>query len=400
MTTTSPQPTGDPPTEAINGATPPASRRRRGRTLVGGVLVLAVAAAAVIVIAKPWLGSGPSHTGVTDNATPTSLATVKEGTLSQQVNSSGTLGYIGQADGSPYSVVNQASGAFTELPNTGDVVDCGQVLYRAANEPVVLLCGDVPAYRSLSEGDTGPDVTELKRNLVRLGYATRSQLDLSSNYFGANTAYALEKLQDKLGEDETGSLDLGQAVFLPGPLRITSTSAALGTMARPGMPVMQATSIARQVQVALDASEQSSVKVGANVLVTLPDNQTTPGTVTRIGTVASGSGSSGSGSSGSNSSTATIPIYVTLKHPSDARGLDQAPVQVQITTAGVHHALIVPIDALLALSGSRYAVETVDAHGVHHPVPVAVGEFDDADGLVQVSSSSLSAGEHVVVPSI
>jgi multidrug efflux pump subunit AcrA (membrane-fusion protein) len=88
-----------------------------------------------------------------------------------------------------------------------------------------------------------------------------------------------------------------------------------------------------------------------------------------------------------------------LKDPRAAGSLDQAPVQVQITTAGVNDALIVPVDALVAESGGRYAVETVDARGVHHLVPVTVGLFDDADGLVQVTSPSLTAGERVVVPS-
>jgi len=38
----------------------------------------------------------------------------------------------------------------------------------------------------------------------------------------AETAYALERLQDKLGEDETGSLSDGHAVFLPRRVRIPS----------------------------------------------------------------------------------------------------------------------------------------------------------------------------------
>lgn len=362
--------------------------------MIGAAVV--IVAVGLVVAVSGLFDSGSNASKAASAKSTAQTQAVTQGTLSQQVNSSGTLGYVAQADGSPYSVVNQASGALTRLPNPGAVIDCGNAFYRVANDPVLLLCGSTPAYRSLSEGDKGPDVSELKRNLVRLGYATSTELDLSSSYFGANTADALERLQDKFGEDETGTLTLGQALFLPGPLRITSTTATLGTMARPGMPIMQATSTARQVDVALDASEQSSIKVGDKALITLPDNQTTPGTVTEIGTVAS---SSGSGSSSDSSSTATIPVYVTLDHPTDARGLDAAPVQVQITTAGIKHALIVPTDALLARSGGSYAVETVSAHGQHQLVPVKLGAFDDADGLVQVSGD-LQAGERIVVPSV
>jgi multidrug efflux pump subunit AcrA (membrane-fusion protein) len=73
-------------------------------------------------------------------------------------------------------------------------------------------------------------------------------------------------------------------------------------------------------------------------------------------------------------------------------------VTVDITTASVHDALVVPVDALLALSGGGYAVEVVGTNGVHHLVSVTLGIFDDADGLVQVSGYELSAGMPVVVP--
>src|SRR5207244_13422220 len=65
------------------------------------------------------------------------------------------------------------------------------------------------SYRSLSAGDSGPDVAALNANLVHLGYATQAQLDPSSHDFSSATVSALKKLQSKLAEDQTGSLDLG-----------------------------------------------------------------------------------------------------------------------------------------------------------------------------------------------
>jgi hypothetical protein len=56
------------------------------------------------------------------------------------------------------------------------------------------------------------------------------------------------------------------------------------------------------------------------------------------------------------------------------------------------------VTALLAQSGGGYAVEVVNAGGINHLVPVSLGLFDDADGLVQVSGSGLAAGQQVVVP--
>ena len=45
-------------------------------------------------------------------------------------------------------------------------------------------------------------------------------------------------------------------------------------------------------------------------------------------------------------------------------------------------------------------MEVVGAAGIHRLVPVSLGLFDDADGLVQVTSSGLSAGDRVVLPKL
>jgi hypothetical protein len=364
-------------------------RRRHGRGVSSAVVVVLVVAVVVGLATGVFDRHSDRTGGVSDNQYPTSTTNVTHGSLASQVSASGTLEYT-VSGGSGYSVVNQASGTFSKLPSAGEVFSRGQVLYRVSNEPVVLLYGDTPIYRALYEGGSGPDVRELNRNLVALGYASRSELDPASVYFSAGTAYALERLQERLGEVETGSLSEGQAVFLPGQVRISTVSATLGTNAGPGGPIAQATSTRRRVVVDLDASQQTEVKVGDTAQITLPGNATTTGVVSGIGTVATSSG----GGSG-----ATLPVYITLKRPQDAGTLDQAPVQVQITTAAVKNALIVPVDALLAFSAGGYAVETVNARGAHRLVAVTLGTFDDADGTVQVTGA-LQAGQQIVVPKL
>jgi len=43
-------------------------------------------------------------------------------------------------------------------------------------------------------------------------------------------------------------------------------------------------------------------------------------------------------------------------------------------------------------------VEVVDGDGMHHLVPVVLGLFDDAAGMVQASGPGLKVGQRVVVP--
>jgi hypothetical protein len=129
--------------------------------------------------------------------------------------------------------------------------------------------------------------------------------------------------------------------------------------------------------------------------VTLPDNSTTPGVVSKVGKVATVP-STDQGNGGA--STPTIEVDVRLFHEAAAGSLDQAPVSVSITTGSVSNVLVVPVNALLALAGGGYAVEVAGAGGVHHLEAVTLGLFDDADGLVQVRGSGLRAGQRVVVP--
>jgi len=384
---------------AVDAAAAGARRRRRRRWAAVGLVVVVVVLAVEGAVTG---GFGRGGKPPASNPYPVSTATVTAGSLTEQTQVDGTLG-----DAGSYTVVNQAPGTITALPAVGQVVRQGQILYQVSGDPVLLLYGSVPAYRALSEGMTGRDVTELNSDLVALGYANSGYVaELGWDYFGWDTRYALEQLQQNLGETETGVLALGQAVFLPGAIRVSGLGqgTTLGGTAGPGAALLTAVSTTPQVTVDLDPGLQTEVKAGDKVAVTLPSGGTTPGVISSVGTVASSrsstssGGSSGSSSSNdsSNSSGATIPVEVSLSDPKAAGGLTSAPVTVTITTASVSNALIVPVTALLAQSGGGYAVE-VTGPGGHHVVAVTPGLFDDANGKIQVTGSGLAAGDQVVV---
>ena len=105
----------------------------------------------------------------------------------------------------------------------------GQSLYRVDDKPVVLYDGSTPAFRDLESGvSDGPDVYELNRALVRLGFDTQHLITID-DVWQAGTTDAVDLWQASLGESETGIIALGQAVFLPGAQRITAVDTVLGS---------------------------------------------------------------------------------------------------------------------------------------------------------------------------
>ena len=213
---------------------------------------------------------------------------------------------------------------------------------------------------------------------------------MSTGRLGADSAYAVQRLEEHLGvSSPSESLSLGQAVFKPRALRVSQVTGSLGGSANG--PVLTATSDRHVVTIPLDASDQPEVKAGDTVSITLPDGTTTPGVVSSVGTVATTSGSGGS-------PTTTIPVQVTLTDPEAAGTLDQAPVTVNLTTeSSPGPVLAVPVTALVARSPRGYVVEVVDPGNARRWVPVTLGIYDGANGLVQVTGA-LTPGQRVVVP--
>lgn len=378
---------------------------RRGLLAGGCVLVLGGAAGglALTLAGRPAAAAG-------GQARLATAPVVRSG-LVNTVQVNGSLGYAGSV-----TVVNQTVGtAYTALPQPGQVVRRGARLYEVDGSPVRLFYGGRPEWRALASGVTaGPDVAQLDRNLIVLGYASPATLTVSDVYTGA-TAWAVARWQDAAGLPVTGTVPLGQVVYAPGALRVLTVPVSSGTPAVAGGTVLTATSDRAVVTAQLPVSQEYLVRRGDRVTVTLPDGTTTtPGVVTSVSSVASGgsaapanpsgqpssgpsgSGDSGSGSSGDGSgSSDTVPVTVRLAHPRLAGHLDQAPVTVNIVSARADNVLAVPVNALVALAGGGYAVQVVHGRSVHLTA-VRTGLFGST--LVQVSGSGLHPGVRVEVP--
>jgi hypothetical protein len=372
------------------GVTTEAARRPRGRgrwVVVGTVVVVVAAALAAGWRAGVFFAAASPGVGVLGAAAPATAPVVREN-IAATTPVAATLGYAGS-----WTVSGQGGGTLTWLPQPGQVISQGQVLYETGNgSPVVLLYGGVPDWRPMSEGTAGADVSQLNRDLVALGDADDVKVATAGwDYFSAETAYGVQQLEAHLGvSSPPGSLALGQVVFEPEAIRVTTVTASLGGPA--SGPVLTATSDEQVVAIALDTSQESEVKAGDTVTVTLPNGTSTTGVISAVGTVATTSQSQGGGT------VTTIPVTVRLADPTAAGSLDQAPVTVNITTGTARDVLVVPVTALLARSPGGYLVEIAGHGNIRRYVPVTPGIFDGANGMVQVTGN-LTPGQRVVVAS-
>jgi peptidoglycan hydrolase-like protein with peptidoglycan-binding domain len=349
--------------------------------------LLAVASAAVLVAgAAGWVllrdeGAGPAGDRALEPLTGT--AKVSRQDLVSRVDVDGTLGYGGER-----TVTNQLAGTVTVVPAQGAVISRGQSLYSIGNRSVPLLYGELPAWRAFSVGmSDGPDVRQLEQNLVALGHATEAELSVDE-HFSSSTAAAIRRWQKALGVQQTGAVELGEAVFLPDAIRVSGVKLDQGAPAPPGAPALTVTSTTRLVTVDLEASKQSLVKVGDKVEVKIPGGRTTTGSITSVGTVAQPKGQG-------ESAKQVIPVAISLDEAEAAGRLDQAPVKVAITANSRKGVLAVPVNALLALREGGYGVRLVEGAN-RRIVPVETGLF--AKGMVEVSGNWLREGLDVEVP--
>ena len=194
---------------------------RTRRLLVPVVAVAAGALTAAVALAIQLPGSSQGASGAPK---ATGAATVQRQNLVATDTQSGTLGYA-----KPSTVYNRLSGTITWLPTVGQQITAGGTLFKVDNSPVVLFEGATPAYRTLTSGvSDGPDIQELNQNLVNLGFDPSHEITVNQTW-QTGTTDAVNRWQSATGQTQTGSVTLGQVVFLPGAQLITTVQTLLGS---------------------------------------------------------------------------------------------------------------------------------------------------------------------------
>jgi multidrug efflux pump subunit AcrA (membrane-fusion protein) len=151
------------------------------------------------------------------------------------------------------------------------------------------------------------------------------------------------------------------------------------------IPILRTSSTRRVVSVELEADQQSIAHHGQRVQVVLPGGAEVPGKVRGLAAVEASGGEGNPGEKVEPGVEATISV--TGKHRIPA--LDGATVNVRFTHQVRKHVLSVPLTALIAIGGGRFAVYAREG-AARRQIVVSPGLA--ADGYVEVEGKGLRAG--------
>lgn len=194
-------------------------RPTRPAAAAGAIIVVAIAIGIIV-----GGGAPASSKGHDSGSTATGATTVQRRDLVETDTESGTLGYA-----NAQTVFNRLSGTITYLPSVGQVVRPGGLLYQVDGYPVVLFSGSHPAFRALKSGDSnGLDVEELNADLKAMGFDPYGAITVDEAWQDATTT-AVERFQASIGQSETGTISLGQIVFLPGAQLVNAVDTTIGS---------------------------------------------------------------------------------------------------------------------------------------------------------------------------
>lgn len=166
------------------------------RTLALVVSVAVLSTAAGYVAASHV--SSPAEEAARAQPPPATAVTapVERRTLTSQVVTRGDAVFGGALDVSvEESGLDTPAVVTGEPPAVGATITEGQAILEIAGRPVIALDGDLPTYRSLGPGSTGPDVAQLETALQRLGIDTGTVDDV----YDTQTATGVAALYARVG---------------------------------------------------------------------------------------------------------------------------------------------------------------------------------------------------------
>ncbi len=124
-----------------------------------------------------------------------------------------------------------------QVPEVGTDIVAGSVVLEVTGRPVILLTGELPVYRTLRAGVSGPDVVQLRAALAALGIDAGNA---TSNVYDASAAAAVRALYAKVGypapsvgEEAEGAVDMAREGVTAAQEQVAAAQRALATAGSP-----------------------------------------------------------------------------------------------------------------------------------------------------------------------
>lgn len=300
------------------------------------------------------------------------------------------------------SLENAKASLLTAETNKGNVYESSGTFGS------ILLFGQIPAWREIKLGVTpGLDIKQLKHNLVMLGYGSESPINESSEIFSALTMQSIKNMQADLGLNSTGTLSLGDVVFLPGKsiVQYNSNFPSIGTVANPNTVVLSLLPIEEEslsnnalnsssykslqkVSTTIPVVNKELIEINSQVKIELPNEVEVYGSVSEIGKIAIVP-------QGNQSGDPYLEVSITINDDKSFLEWTGADVTVYVTREIASGVMAVPITSLVSLLRGGYGLEVVTDNATQL-VPVEVGMY--SDGWVEISSEYIKTGVQVMNP--
>ncbi|MET9670295.1 peptidoglycan-binding protein [Streptomyces sp. NPDC006475] len=359
-------------------APPQRTQRLPGWRRAALVAVAALAVGAVALGGTAYLRDTAPEKPAAQEQLPPGTALIVRGDLVTEVMATGSVEFTGAR-----GLKNHLTGIVTWTPSANSVVTQGKRLYAVNNRPVVLLRGDLPAWREFTRDmPDGEDVRMLEQNLAELGY-TGFTVD---DEFTEKTEAAVKRWQKNNDLPSNGRIELGRVVFTPGSVRIARATVRAGDPVTPAQDVLSVTGFQHRVSAEIPAKEQDLAVKGAKAEIELPNGRRINGTVASVGAEKT-----------TQDNTKVVPVTVRPESSRLLGTVQSADVVVVLKRTEAKDVLFVPVTALLPAQGGGYAVQLVK-NGRATVVRVTTGAF--AEGRAEVSGPGLAEGARVGVPEL
>ncbi|WP_300679654.1 peptidoglycan-binding domain-containing protein [Nocardioides sp.] len=320
----------------------------------------------------------------------------------------------------------------------GGRVTAGQSLAEVNGQPILILPGVIPSYRSLTLRDAGPDVRQLQAGLTAVGISTHGD---PTGVFDAGTASAVSILFDRAGYQvpRTGleqvasarqavevarrsvraahsdqqrhaaeaaissaqaalaAAEAAASIYLPQgaiafvphlPADVVSLPISPGADAPSVVATLESGAV-RIVGEAQDGGSKDRVHVGDAAWVTTTTGTRRHGAVASVTKVRPAADDPGG--------VAKTVVTVELDHPfRRGRIGDQVRVEVQVATSG-NSGLSVPVGAVTQTADGLTSVSVVEAGGSARTVKIIAGFVGDGYVQVRPVDGGLHEGDQVEV---